>query len=119
VLGLGGWLLNRVMWKSGGFGWMRTALGGRGLGIACGKCRKGGVGRNCLRPRLGNVLLVLPAEVDQGDTRISLKDWARSSCWATRGILAFYGERKHEGSMYDLAVRPKLEAGMGRMYEKD
>lgn len=28
---------------------------------------------------------------------------------ATRGILAFRGERKHEVSVYDLAVRPRLE----------
>ncbi len=58
------------------------------------------------------MLLVLPVEVDEVNTRISLKDGARSSCWATRGILAFCGEREHGVSVYDLAVRPKLEARM-------
>ena len=47
-----------------------------------------------------DVLLVLPVEVDEGDTRVSLKDWGISSCWdATRGILAFCGEREHEVSV--------------------
>ena len=31
-----------------------------------------------LRLRLGNMLAV---PLDEGDTRISLKDWARSGCW--------------------------------------
>ncbi len=39
--GLGSRLLSRVVWKSGGFRWMWAALGGRGLGIACGQGRKG------------------------------------------------------------------------------
>ncbi len=64
---------------------------------------------------------MLPAEVNEGDTRVSLKDWGRSSCWATKGILVFCGEREHEVSVYDLAVigRPKLEAGMIHTFEKD
>jgi len=39
--GPGSRLLSRVMWKGGGFGWMRAALRGRGLGIACEKGRTG------------------------------------------------------------------------------
>jgi len=73
--------------------------------------------------RLGNVLLVLPAEVDEGNARISLKNWARSSYWTTRGILDFCGEhreRENKVSVYDLTVRH----ARGRddtycMYEKD
>ncbi len=57
---------------------MRAARGGRGLGIACGQGRDGSRwwcgALNCLRLRLGNVFLVLPAEVDEGNTSISLKD---------------------------------------------
>ncbi len=41
------------------------------------------------------------------------------SCWATRGMLAFSSEREHEVSVYDLAVRPKLEAGMVNMYDSE
>ncbi len=62
------------------------------------------------------LLAGVDAGVDEGDTRISLRDWVISS-WATRGILALCGEREHEVPVYDLAVRPKLEAGMIHMYE--
>ncbi len=34
-------------------------------------------------------------------------------------MLAFSGEREHEVSAYDSAVRPKLEVGMVNTYEKD